>query len=101
MAVSLSDVQKAAATGTDMQYTAAYGAHFGNTTNAAADKSDMAKAYNASRSNNNSNSSNTQVGSIANPYDVIKQGSGDSRVSQMSEQLKTGLETEMDLGNAI
>ena len=101
MAVSLSDVQKAAATGTDMQYTAAYGAHFGNTTNAAADKSDMAKAYNASRSNNNSNSSNTQVGSIGNPYDVIKQGSGDSRVSQMSEQLKTGLETEMDLGNAI
>jgi hypothetical protein len=98
MAVSLSDVQKAAATGTDMQYTAAYGAHFGNTTNAAADKSDMAKAYNASRGNNNSNS-NTQIGSIFDVNDVMKQGSGDSRVSQMSEQLKTGIETEKDLGD--
>jgi hypothetical protein len=101
MAVSLSDVQKAAATGTDMQYTAAYGAHFGNTTNAAADKSDMAKAYNASRGNNNSNSSSSSMGSILDPYNVIKAGQGDSRISQMSEQLKTGLETEADLTDTV
>jgi hypothetical protein len=46
------------------------------------------------------NGSNSQMGSVANPYDVIKQGSGDSRISQMSEQLKTGIETEFDLKDA-
>jgi len=46
-------------------------------------------------------SSNTQMGSILDPYAVIKAGQGESRISQMSEQLKTGLETEADLTDTV
>ena len=46
-------------------------------------------------------SSNSSMGSILDPYAVIKAGQGESRISQMSEQLKTGLETEADLTDTV
>ena len=48
-----------------------------------------------------SSSSSSSMGSILDPYAVIKAGQGESRISQMSEQLKTGLETEKDLTDTV
>lgn len=45
----------------------------------------------------NNSSSNTQTGSITNPYDIIKAGSGTSKISEMSDQFKTGITQERDL----
>jgi hypothetical protein len=99
MANSLSDVEKAAATGTDPQYLAAYASHFGNTTNAAADKSYYISAYNAKKNQANNNSNKTQ-GSILDISDVRKAGEGASRISPISDQNKTGIESEFDFADA-
>lgn len=65
-------------------------------------KSEALRSYDLTpaKNNNNSNSnSNSQMGSIVNPFDVIKAGSGTSKISDMSEQFKTGINNEYDLNN--
>jgi hypothetical protein len=48
--------------------------------------------------NSNSNS-NATLGSVLDPYAVIKAGSGTSKISEMSEQFKTGINNEKELLN--
>ena len=55
-------------------------------------------AYDNTRIPNN-NSNTTTQGSVLNPYDVIKAGSGTSKISEMSDQFKTGINTEKELLN--
>ena len=47
----------------------------------------------------NKDTSTTSQGSVLNPYDVIKAGSGTSKISEMSDQFKTGINTEKELTN--
>jgi hypothetical protein len=44
-----------------------------------------------------SNNTNTTQGSITNPFDVIKSGSGSSKISEMSDQYKTGINNEFEI----
>ena len=44
-------------------------------------------------------SSNSSMGSVLNPLDVVKAGSGISKISEMSEQFKTGINNEKELLN--
>lgn len=53
-------------------------------------------AYNAA-SGGGGGTTTSQKGSILRPFDVIKAGEGTSRISEMSDQYKTGIETEFDL----
>jgi hypothetical protein len=57
-------------------------------------KSWYALKINSTKSNSNSNSS--QTGSISNPLDVMKAGQGDSKISKMDENLKTGMNNETE-----
>ena len=50
------------------------------------------------RNNNNSNSTQSQ-GSVLKPFDIVKAGSGTSKISEMSEQFKTGINDEGELLN--
>lgn len=56
------------------------------------------RAYPSTSTSNSSSTS--QTGSITNPYDIIKNGSGSSKISPISDQFKTGIETEADLVDA-
>lgn len=61
---------------------------------------EYSSALAARNNSSSSSSSSTSMGSIIDPNDIIKSGSGTSRVSQMSEDLKTGFDNlEKDLLN--
>jgi hypothetical protein len=99
MATSLSDVQKAAATGSDVDYKRKYKDHFGNDTNADIDKSVLSDAYKKQTNNNSSSGggSKSVEGKIYNPFDVAKAGRGTSMISSMSDEFKSGIERPEDL----
>lgn len=99
MATTLTDLEKAAATGTDQQYLAAYQTVHGNTTNAVALKSQYIASYNAKKNQSNSNTNQT-TGSILNIADVRKAGEGASRINPISDLNKTGIQDEFDFANA-
>lgn len=61
-------------------------------------KAEALRSYDLTQLNrNNNNSNSTQTGSVLKPYDVIKAGSGISKISEMSDQFKTGIDTEKEL----
>ena len=63
-------------------------------------KAEALRSYDLTQLNrNNNNSNSTQTGSVLKPYDVIKAGSGISKISEMSDQFKTGIDTEKELTN--
>lgn len=63
-------------------------------------KAEALRSYDLTQPNrNNNNSNSTQTGSVLKPYDVIKAGSGISKISEMSDQFKTGIENEKELTN--
>jgi hypothetical protein len=95
MATTLTDLEKAAATGTDQQYLAAYQAVHGNTTSAVALKSQYIDSYNAKKNKANNNTNQTN-GSILSISDVRKAGEGASRISPISDSNKTGIQDEAD-----
>ena len=50
---------------------------------------------------NQQQSSNKQMGSVTNPFDVMKNSRGDSKISNMSDTYKTGIESEVDFKDKI
>jgi hypothetical protein len=100
MAVSRSQLAKSAAGGSESQYLSDWASYnrigtlsAEQKTAALAQRSEWARSINTGSNNNN----NTSQGSITNPYDIIKAGSGTSKISNMSDQFKTGINTEQDL----
>jgi hypothetical protein len=53
----------------------------------------------AKTKSSNSSNSNSQTGSIGNPIDIMKAGQGDSKISNMNENFKTGINNEFDAVN--
>jgi hypothetical protein len=99
MATSILDVQKSAATDNDSDYRKKYKDHFGNDTNAGIDKAQLASDYKRRTANNSTNTNRTSTdGKIYNPFDVIKTGSANSKISSMSDQYKSSIDAS-DLKN--
>jgi hypothetical protein len=102
MAASRNQLQRSAASGSETQYLSDWASYneITGTLSSAQKTAALSQRSEWARNINTSNNTNTTTqGSVLNPYDVIKAGSGTSKISEMSDQFKTGINTEKDLGD--
>jgi hypothetical protein len=63
-------------------------------------RAEALRSYDLAQNRNNNNSNSTQSqGSVLDPYAVIKASSGKSKISEMSDYFKTGINNEKELLN--
>ena len=100
MAVSRGQLAKSAASGSEAQYLSDWASYnkigtlsAEQKTAALAQRTEWARSINTGNNSNN----DTSQGSITNPFDVIKSGSGSSKISEMSDQYKTGINNEFEI----
>lgn len=92
MSASLEDVERAAASGSNTDYLAKYADHFGNTTNATADKATLAAHYrNRQGGQQQSQQSNGPLMSLKSLDDVNKSSKGISQVYESQSKINTNL----------
>jgi hypothetical protein len=103
MGANRSQVQKSAASGTESDYLrdwASYNQIKGTLSSEQKTAALSQRSEFARTTNTNTGNSNKTQGSILDIGDVRKAGEGTSRISQFSDQFKTGLESEFDFANA-
>jgi hypothetical protein len=99
MGANRSQVQKSAASGTESDYLrdwASYNQIKGTLSSEQKTAALSQRSEFARTTNTNTGNSNKTQGSILDIGDVRKAGEGTSRISQFSDQFKTGLESERD-----